>query len=819
MGYRELRLWARGIGSGWGDAGELQFYVRLGRDPNNFYLYRTELNGGTTRAAWLPEVRVDFQKLIALRSQIQDAFLRGGERNTCIGLDSLLIAASPLATGTAAPYAACSDGYVAFTTDPVASAPNLAAVQELSVGILRGPGFTGTRPITPGDTLELWVNDIRLAGVVDEAGYAGQLGVTVIASDFGDVRVSLMRRDPHFRQLAEHPTFLSSTGVDVSAGFRLEKLLPQSLALSIPLTINYTSAGDDPLYLSQSDIQADVVNGLRSPRTSAASYTLQVRRAEPIGGSLLEAVLDNLALTSTYTSARSRTEYQSGDASRFTLGMDFNVSRAFFPAASRWAPADLYFTSVFTHARDDRKAFLFPAGHVVDPARDVSGLTKTWRNGTVIALRPWNGIGGRLDFASVRDLRGYSPSLLGTGLADQGVGGLEAGAERERAVQSSFNFAPPVRGWVRPRLDFASTYNMVRDPNAPFATTGESHGPDLQVPRRLANTQSMTGGATFDLGAAVGSLPLGEIARGLAHALRPLDVTINRSVVSLYDATGVAPPLTYQLALGSAAAFRRIRGSPATAAAVNNQLAVTQELRLPLGASLIGRYHQITLRNWTRRFDQTHAVTDGAQVVFPDLALRWSGRPAGLAGVWSNLSLTARVLETEQEFGAPLEGVSGGPGDRGVLATRSYPVTASAVWEAIPGLTTNITIARTLRDEERPGLDTRARATELSLDVAKPFALPRSWDVRSPLRTRLTYHSGDGSNFVVNPLAADNLSRITENGRRAWTFTADTDVAENLASSFVISRVLSFDRNLNRRFTQTILSAVLHMQFFGGALR
>ena len=141
------------------------------------------------------------------------------------------------------------------------------------------------------------------------------------------------------------------------------------------------------------------------------------------------------------------------------------------------------------------------------------------------------------------------------------------------------------------------------------------------------------------------------------------------------------------------------------------------------------------------------------------------------------------------------------------------------MWNAIPGLTTNVTVARTLRDETRPGLDTRARSTEISFDIARPFALPESWDVQSPLRTRLTYQGGEGSNFVINPLAIGNLSRITENGRRAWTFTADTDVAENLASSFVISRVLSFDRNLNRRFTQTILSAVLHMQFFGGELR
>ena len=32
MGYKELRVWARGVSSGWGSDGELQFYVKIARD-------------------------------------------------------------------------------------------------------------------------------------------------------------------------------------------------------------------------------------------------------------------------------------------------------------------------------------------------------------------------------------------------------------------------------------------------------------------------------------------------------------------------------------------------------------------------------------------------------------------------------------------------------------------------------------------------------------------------------------------------------------------------------------------------------------------
>jgi cell surface protein SprA len=53
MAYKELRLWARGVRNGWGTQGDLQFYVKIGRDPNNFYMYRTPLNSGNDRTAWL----------------------------------------------------------------------------------------------------------------------------------------------------------------------------------------------------------------------------------------------------------------------------------------------------------------------------------------------------------------------------------------------------------------------------------------------------------------------------------------------------------------------------------------------------------------------------------------------------------------------------------------------------------------------------------------------------------------------------------------------------------------------------------------------
>ena len=52
QGFQQLRVWGRGRGNGWGQNGDLQMFVKVGRDENNFYLYRAPMNAGSTPAAW-----------------------------------------------------------------------------------------------------------------------------------------------------------------------------------------------------------------------------------------------------------------------------------------------------------------------------------------------------------------------------------------------------------------------------------------------------------------------------------------------------------------------------------------------------------------------------------------------------------------------------------------------------------------------------------------------------------------------------------------------------------------------------------------------
>ncbi|MDQ6888627.1 MAG: hypothetical protein M3068_15260, partial [Gemmatimonadota bacterium] len=61
--------------------------------------------------------------------------------------------------------------------------------------------------------------------------------------------------------------------------------------------------------------------------------------------------------------------------------------------------------------------------------------------------------------------------------------------------------------------------------------------------------------------------------------------------------------------------------------------------------------------------------------------------------------------------------------------------------------------------------------------------------------------------------------RVTDNGRLAINGNADADINDNMSFSFTLSRVLNYDNNYDRKFTQTVLSAVLHLQFFAGEIK
>ena len=873
MGYRELRVWARGASKGWGELGDLQFYIKVGSDADNFYFYRTPVNQGLSRDAWLPEVRVDLRRFFDLRARLENAFLGGGDSLlSCHGLDSALVVQSELAqsTGTRR-YAACDEGYIVYTSNPAINPPNLAAAQELAVGILRvsDEGLGNGGAISPSDSLELWVDDIRLTGVVDEPGYAGQLGVNVAAGDVGSLRVSVSRRDQNFRQLAEQPTFMTDNQFNLASSVRLDKFLPRSLGLVLPLTVSHSRTDGEPLFFSRSDLMAPDIPGARTPRASATSYTLSMRRAEPLQNSVFAPIVNNLSLTGSYIASSSRSEFDTGKSSAVTGELDYNLAprarespmpgwlrgaieslpgwlrgtellKSLHDATIRWNPALVRFTSAYAKNENHRRSFALPVTLAGDSAQEVLGLEDVWRNTAALELRPFQTMSARFSVSTLRDLRDYGDSTgvaVLAGAERQRFLGLDMGMERERQVSTAISIAPPLAPWVRPRVDFTATFSLLRDPNArnlvrglgeggvPVDLVGEGEGTgsasaDFHLPRRFSNGQGLAVTATVDIPRAI-SLYTGDSSalRPLAKILSPVDIQWRRDLRSAFDGVGFDPSLGYQLALGGDDDFRESGGVLATSAGVSHNFILSHSLFLPLGLVLTDRYSRVHSTSWSRVVD-VQTVLDAEQEIFPDVSLRWNyAAPESLRELFTSIGAQVGARVTNAKSFQPITGGASdifGQGIRVEQELKQYPLNGSVAWSILGGFSTSAGWTRADRRELRSGGLIVGSQNDLTADIAKSFPLPSSWDLRSNLlRTRVGYQSSHTQSFFVQ---ADTRRRVTDNGRWALMLNADSDVSETLSLSLLLMRVLSYDNAYDRRFSQTVFSVVFHLNYAVGEM-
>jgi MinD-like ATPase involved in chromosome partitioning or flagellar assembly len=142
-----------------------------------------------------------------------------------------------------------------------------------------------------------------------------------------------------------------------------------------------------------------------------------------------------------------------------------------------------------TRASGFADAFVRPTLTGDDVARRTNADERTWRSSSSVELRPLPAMTARLDARSLRDLRDYgtlSPNAIAAGAERDMWAGIDVGLERERVLATSILYAPVAAAWLRPRLELASGYSLLRDPNAP-GVRGVDDG--VRLARRFGNSQ------------------------------------------------------------------------------------------------------------------------------------------------------------------------------------------------------------------------------------------------------------------------------------------------------------------------------------------
>ena len=465
LSYSELWLWAVARQGGWGPEVSTDFFVKIGSDPDNFYLYRSRLDpaanpSGISAQDWLPERVLRFSEWTTLR--------RWAEQE-------LLTAVRP--PGAPPVIVWSPDSTYAVVLKDRARAPNLAAIREISIGVWNRGDF-------PVDG-ELWVNELRLGGGIGTHGTARYVNVALDAGEFIEARLDYSSQGPRFRQLDEDPTYQGDGDVSLTGTVHLGTALPESWGWDLPLSVAYRRSGRDPFFLEGTDLRTQGLVGLRTPEYRETRVSLSFRPSGSTGNAIVDAGLSGLdaRVTVIRSSGTSLTTASRTSGVTGSIGYSWRprprtfpvlpgflepIARVLIPGVMlqrlretefQWSPEEIGIQSGI-----DRQTLTVDRfdSILTDPETELVGRVpapESWLESRArVALRPFQGLVASLDMATRRDLldpvEGVRDPRARAAVEVQRrrLFGIDVGWETRREIVGRLTFQPSLSNWLRANL-------------------------------------------------------------------------------------------------------------------------------------------------------------------------------------------------------------------------------------------------------------------------------------------------------------------------------------------------------------------------------
>ena len=625
LSYREARLWAVAADGDFGKELPVYFYVRIGTDDRNFYMYRTRLESADTpgrvhEGDWVPEVVIRFDEWLMLRREAEERLIRDPPRPGDL----------PLVLWSA-------DSTYSVVLQDRGRAPNLASVREMSLGVLNETGG----PVSG----EFWVDELRLSRGFREAGMVSAVDAELRGGEFLHSRATLRSRGGYFRQLRGTPTFENDRALDVRTTVQLDRLAPSTWGLQVPLSVTYERDLQAPLFLARSDVRADRLEGLRDPGFDRTRVDLSLRRTAPEGGGVWDAALAGLHARAGWvrSSLRTITTESEGDGVDALLGYSIAPARRDLPlfpgalgdalravlpsfleervagARLRWTPEILRVDGEVTN----RELSTLRFDRIVRSPEDslASATEAPLRTVTATAgvtFRPLESLLAEADLLSGRDLlevHELAADAESRELLDaerRRMAGLDLGWEVDRHVRTRLVFQPRLSDWASTSVQVTTIYYSERNADL----IGTRHTPRdtaLVLLRNVDGQRNLTAGFSLDPGQ-MGRTGAAGGAAWWTH-FDPLRFTYTGGITSRFNRDAVEPGTLYELGWGRRDDFLLIGADSASTLSQRDRIQVRGGVRLPGSTTIRTTYDRSLNQTLDTRSDR-----EVLQRVWPDLA-------------------------------------------------------------------------------------------------------------------------------------------------------------------------------------------------------
>ena len=128
--------------------------------------------------------------------------------------------------------------------------PAISRIQHFIVGVRNN----ANEPISG----QVWIDELRLSGVKKEKGMAMRVQSNLQFADFGKTSVIFSRKDADFHVLQQRlGTNKTDQNIRVNTNLQMQKFLPESWGISIPMNISYSNTNSRPKYYPGSDVRVN----------------------------------------------------------------------------------------------------------------------------------------------------------------------------------------------------------------------------------------------------------------------------------------------------------------------------------------------------------------------------------------------------------------------------------------------------------------------------------------------------------------------------------------------------------------------------------
>ena len=215
--------------------------------------------------------------------------------------------------------------------------PSLGNVTTVMIGV-RNVKSSNPSENTTKDLI-LWVNEIRLSGIENDAGYAGNASLNFNLGDFATVNANASYSSVGFGTITQRPSERAQSAQSafgVNATVNVDKFLPEKVGMRIPVNYSYTQTIEDPKYNPiDNDVEFSKASNKEQLKKVARTYTQQRSigvvnmRKERMNSAKKPKFYDveNVSVTTVYNDDYFRDVYTKKNYRQYLRGyVDYNYS-------------------------------------------------------------------------------------------------------------------------------------------------------------------------------------------------------------------------------------------------------------------------------------------------------------------------------------------------------------------------------------------------------------------------------------------------------------------------------------------------------------